>query len=269
MSEELKNPFRENQERRIAAEAEKSEIQREEAMLSLLQKHSDNADADRQNEASHEKVERQSWLKQRAIAKAQLKTAQRLNSVTCLSALFAFLSFMGVAVSIWFSRNATIESQRAWVFLKTFDANPVTDKSGAVVAWEINPRFENSGSTPTKNLITYVDVAFNKIDPTTFPPDLHPERIGRGTLIGPKTTSAVTGAIALNGALKSAAQGKLFVWGWVEYNDVFEHTPCHRMRFVNNVVVLGDLTKVPPPANPVLRFPSFPAFNESDDNCTH
>jgi hypothetical protein len=148
MSEVPKDPIREKQERRIAAEAKKREIEREEAILTLLQEHADKTDQDRDSEASHKKVERNSWRRQAAIAKLQLKKAKCLNKITAIGAVFSLASAIGVITSVWITRISVIESNRAWIAIPR--TTPVIDRQTYAIHFEMN--YTNVGKGPALNL---------------------------------------------------------------------------------------------------------------------
>jgi hypothetical protein len=178
------------------------------------------------------------------------------------------------------SRNAFIASNRAFVFLSSFDASPVVDKNGEITDWAISYIFENTGNTPTKKLVTGGNTGetlnLNMI--TTFPTDIAtdrsgiPGRITTGAIIRPHATSTTEGFILSIDEIQRIADRKdrLFLWGWAEYNDVFAHTSCHRVRYMDELLIEGDFRKVPNSgaASP-LKFAVRGNFGDPDDHCTH
>ena len=56
-------------------------------------------------------------------------------------------------------------------------------------------------------------------------------------------------------------QGRVLVWGWVEYDEVFGNSPRHRTEFCYQLVVTGS------PASWV-GFSQYRAFNGADEDCT-
>ena len=92
------------------------------------------------------------------------------------------------------SRDAFITSNRAFVFLSKFDLNPIVAPNGNIVGWEVNPIFENTGPTPTKNMIIKINSQLNAVPPPNddFPPDLPGPR-NLGALIRPHATTTTQG----------------------------------------------------------------------------
>ena len=56
-------------------------------------------------------------------------------------------------------------------------------------------------------------------------------------------------------------QGRVLVWGWVEYDEVFGNSRRHRTEFCYQLVVTGS------PASWV-GFSQYRAFNGADEDCT-
>lgn len=155
MSEVPKNSFRENQERRIAAEAQKREEKRAEAQLTLLQEEANNTAEDRQSEERHEEIERHNWAEQAVIGAAQLKATQRANCITATAVIVGALSAIGVILSVIAAREATIEANRAWIgFVQMVDPqsmNPpyVLQKGGGI---PIDLKYRNMGREPARDI---------------------------------------------------------------------------------------------------------------------
>jgi hypothetical protein len=172
------------------------------------------------------------------------------------------------------SRQSFIGGNRAFVFVHSFDANAVTDAAHQVVGWEINVVLENTGNTPTQKLVVKINNEFNASDPPQdeFPPDLEATKYDSIAVIRPRATSTTSDVKLKLDQIQDVLDGrsKFFIWGWAEYNDIFESTPCHRMRFMDTLQVVGDFRKVKQPGegNP-LRFAVVGRFNDPDDHCTH
>jgi CHASE3 domain sensor protein len=107
MSEVPKNPLREKEEHRIAAEAKKREEKRAEAQLSILQEQATKADQQRQTEERHKQIERHNWTQQAIIGTAQLKAAKRLNCITIAAVIVGFVSAVAVIASVIAARSVS------------------------------------------------------------------------------------------------------------------------------------------------------------------
>jgi hypothetical protein len=201
-----------------------------------------------------------------------------LTGVVALTGVLGVIIFNGQLTAMQQatqdSREAFITSNRAFVFLSKFDLIPVVAADHtSVVAWEINPVFENTGGTPTVNLMIKINSQLVATDPPTdeFPPDYEDEPINIGTVIRPRATATVRGpTIPVEHIDMIAAKSqKFFIWGWAEYKDIFKGTSCHRIRFLNTMVPSGNYRARPGSEGMPLRLILVGRFNEPDDNCTH
>jgi hypothetical protein len=135
-----------------------------------------------------------------------------------------------------------LSTQRAFVFINQFETHVIRDYL------IILPKWENSGTTPTKKMTNWVSwKIFTGAPPSDYDfPDLDnagnplpSRREGLIFSIGPKATKfSETLKIPIN-LVEQVGDGKarLFVWGRAEYNDVFENTPPHHTEFCNEVII--------------------------------
>lgn len=171
------------------------------------------------------------------------------------------------------SEQTLIATERAYVFVKAIRHEPIIDTVSArhfVRAWNFIPVFENSGSTPTKHSIMHVSFAIeNEGLPDAFQfPDLWlegmPKRYSR-FFIGPKAEKW-SAPIEIHTVDLEAVKNRgkrIFIWGWIDYNDVLKGTARHRTEFGLELFVKGD------PAIPTasFTFQEFRDFNGADDDC--
>lgn len=134
------------------------------------------------------------------------------------------------------SRNSLESTQRAFVFIKTFEVRNIPDPKKLIIL----PQWENSGDTPTKNMLNHVNWAYFEHDlPDDFDfPDFSGEE-RTPTLIGPHATQ-YTSPLEIDAQhIDSVIAGKqrIYIWGWAEYDDVFSATSRHRTEFCNEVLV--------------------------------
>ena len=129
---------------------------------------------------------------------------------------------------------------RAFVFLEDFDVSKSTLHRGGGMHFftrlTIRPRWRNSGDTPTRNLIIWVN---SKVVPGDLPDDFdYPSvPISLRTVIGPKSTEWSAPIIYKDFPATSAARDTtpcFYIWGRADYNDVFSDVPrftkfCYRM----------------------------------------
>jgi hypothetical protein len=171
------------------------------------------------------------------------------------------------------SERTAIRELRAYVSVKeilmqqfrgldTMGAHGVI--AGPVQNHRISVILENGGKAPTRKAIVNVNYELRDNDlPNDFDfPDgrlIEPAAIGAGGTFG---TPAFF--ISNSGAAEIVAKRKrLFIWGWIDYDDVFEGTPRHRTEFCFDV----SPDEVPDKGNTYLRFPTHGRFNGIDGDC--
>jgi hypothetical protein len=168
--------------------------------------------------------------------------------------------------------NSMILNERAYVFVKTLEIGPVGD--GVSIA----PQWGNSGTTPTKDMLNWVSwKKFKGTIPADYGfPDLGDDGKpmtspvkGTPLFVGPGATIYGQGFYIPRSMVEEVARGdsQYFVWGWAEYNDVFEGTRRHRTKFCNEVKF--DQTGLDPGGKPVFSiwFPICSRGNCTDDEC--
>jgi len=138
------------------------------------------------------------------------------------------------------SKDALISVQRAFVFIRSFETVVVNQE------FRILPQWENGGSTPTKNARNYVSwKSFVGSPPTDYNwPDIgadgNPLTAAPAVndfFVAPKGTkyaAILPVPISIIEAVKSGQQ-RLFVWGWINYHDIFGHD--HRTEFCVEITV--------------------------------
>lgn len=216
MSEVPKNPQREKEERRVATEADKRKEEREVSLLALLKEQTNKANNDRGNETSHEKVERLSWRRQSAISILQLREYRRLNCLTLLAVVFAFVSAIGLIVSISRTRSQARIDQRAWVaptdekFLKTSAGDPY-----------VAVNFMNTGKTFALKSSAWIDHKFSLKEIPDF--DDQTKTTNSGTYAPNGSGSISFAEHPMNAQIIPLIQNGsvLYVYGTIWYEDVF------------------------------------------------
>lgn len=109
--------------------------------------------------------------------------------------------------------------------------------------WRFRAHWTNSGNTPTRQLLSYVNV---EIRDTPLPDDyafaIDPAVVRIPTFIGPKAAIVSAPKDISADDLLAVQQGTkhLYVWGVVNYRDVFPDTPDRVTRFcIHAVAVMG------------------------------
>jgi|GEM_PF-2031015 hypothetical protein len=139
------------------------------------------------------------------------------------------------------AEKAMVSSQRAFVFVKRFDVI----KDNGPHKLSIIPEWYNNGSTQANYLLTCVNGKYFPFleypegipDDYTFPDlgeredwpmDHPPKSVIYGSPLN-FSEEIVNDVIA--------GLGCIYVWGWVEYNDIFDNTYRHRTEFCDEVVI--------------------------------
>ncbi|MDQ2955295.1 MAG: hypothetical protein M3R18_10285 [Pseudomonadota bacterium] len=199
-------------------------------------------------------------------------------------ALFLVLAFMFQGQWLWrilhatersahIANQALVAAQRAYVVFKEFNVNvtrvPPLDE---ISHCTIQPVWENSGTTPTRNGRTYVNWRYF---PGSIPSDFDFadfDEMGNRILayesysalvMGPKSKS-FSPAIAIDAStvrMVRELEGRVLIWGWAEYDDIFEDSTRHRTEFCYQMIVSGD------PPNSHIGFSQYRRFNGADEDC--
>jgi hypothetical protein len=161
-----------------------------------------------------------------------------------------FLATVGLwAATMLLVRDArkTAERQlRAYVHLKYFEVREIPSPWGVKGIHATIPTifltWENTGQTPTRNALSnsnWAAFADNIPNDFQFPDD--PDHGPFTGLLGPGQTQELNPRTIPIQILKEAAaqKAKIYVWGWIEYNDVFVNTRRHRTEFAARLEVTG------------------------------
>jgi len=165
------------------------------------------------------------------------------------------------------SEQHLISVERAFVYAKGHTVTAINDANGTTRTVALTIIWENSGSTPTRKAFNHLNVgSFTKElgnDFSFYDVQWGPEgRENTPIFLGPKAVLASNMAEIPMEELTDAAAGKahIYVWGWVEYDDIFVGSPRHRTEFCFKVSPV-DL------ATGKLRIDLHHAHNGADGDC--
>lgn len=169
--------------------------------------------------------------------------------------------------------EALMSAQRPYVFLKEIQVsltkNPINEE---IQTCTLQPVWENTGTTPTRNGRGHVSWKyFERSVPADFDfsdfDDLGNRILSydayRPLIVGPKAT-ALSPVISIEPAILRQVrdlQGKLLIWGWTEYDEIFPGAKRHRTEFCYQVAVSGS------PASHV-GFSQYHLHNGVDEDCS-
>jgi hypothetical protein len=165
------------------------------------------------------------------------------------------------------SRKNLEAVQRAFVFLKhTEIIAGKDDVSGKISEWRFRTTWENSGTTPTRNLEIYVGALrcpteLAKGHP--FPDSTNSKQIL--LVLAPKAIIwAHDLPIPVSVFQKAQATAShIYLFGRATYRDVFDDTPPQVTKFCMELIMHGD----PESANARIRMSSHFEHNCADEDC--
>jgi hypothetical protein len=137
--------------------------------------------------------------------------------------------------------------------------------------WTFYPVWENSSATPPRRLFMASSWSLFTPDmPENFEfPYLGQTPVER-TMVGPKTTTRGAQCVIPVAKLLEVYNGgdcKIYLWGWIEYEDVFADTDRHRTEFCMEVRVIGN-PEAPDPQTPIpFAYNLHSKHNGHDDEC--
>jgi hypothetical protein len=145
--------------------------------------------------------------------------------------------------SIAIARLGMISAQRAYVSTRSMAMVRIPIQ-GAFESISIQVRLQNTGETPTKNLLYHCSMKiFDGDIPDYFDfPNIDARPVAP-LFIAPKGAWMGTFMFNINhNTLITAIGGRrrIFVWGWADCNDVFHDTSRHRTEFCFEIVVSLD-----------------------------
>jgi hypothetical protein len=164
--------------------------------------------------------------------------------ILAIATVALVIATIGLVVMAILQSRDIRTTQRAFVFVKKFNLDVITvaDEPG----WWVSVEWENSGSTPTREFFNRINVKTFVEEPGsdyTFPDQPSGDAI-RG-MIGPKAIEHSAIAKIPFSVIEGVRtkQRRLFVWGWAEYDDIFDGAPAHRIEFCDELTV--DSTGMP------------------------
>jgi hypothetical protein len=179
--------------------------------------------------------------------------------------------------SVALSETSLITVQRAFVFMRGIETTTLVD---AVL---VSAQWENSGSTPARRCTNYINSIWQEDNlPEDFDfPDFDAEGnpVSAPALIpfsiGPRASwSSINLRIPI-GIIDQIRrkERRLFIWGWLDYDDFFPDTARHRTEFCQEFEIQAVATEPPTDAAPegkvsvMGRFMSYPRHNGVDEEC--
>jgi hypothetical protein len=131
------------------------------------------------------------------------------------------------------TQRALVLTQRATVIVGEPRAAWLRDASDRLVGCRLLVTWHNVGSTPTRNMIAAVAGQATERPPPRTSATPRADARQQPVIVGPNAavnSAYVNLPIGLVADILARRAYYLFA-GWAEYNDVFDHTPRHRVEF--------------------------------------
>lgn len=168
---------------------------------------------------------------------------------------------------------AMVATQRAYIVFREFQVN-VTRLSSIedIHNCVIQPVWENAGTTPTHNGRSRINWRyFDRAVPDDFDfadyddggTRVAGDELSLPIVLGPRGISFAPAIVVQGSTVRMVRemQGKVLIWGWAEYDDVFDNTRRHRTEFCYEMNVTGSST------SSHIGFSQYRRFNGVDEDC--
>lgn len=206
--------------------------------------------------------------------------AQKTVALNYVQIAIGAFTIIGLAFTVYYTREtakaavdatdiakrALHDLERPFVFVKELDwfyeENPQT---GVFYQGRLSVVLENSGSTPATRMTYSVNcghIAASDIETYNFD-DQTRNSVSKGVL-GPKAT-LTTASQRISAATVTQLMPNVdrwFIWGAIEYDDVFEGTARHRTEYCFEIRAREMANK-----NLFFWFPMHNRFNATDGDC--
>lgn len=155
------------------------------------------------------------------------------------------------------SRAYIAIGQPIWKTLMAEDLKKINGFSYSIL-------WENCGTTPARRCRSHAyQESFDGRIPDDFDyPDKPVDRVSEKSHIGPKKDyQSIVGVSVADAQAAERGEKHIFVWGWIEYDDIFPGTPRHRTEVcVELIISNGGRNCAPTITGP---------FNGADEDCHH
>jgi hypothetical protein len=166
-----------------------------------------------------------------------------------------------------------VDLQRALIVPVQFSCVTVIHggPDGPIRGYRVVPMLVNVGSTIAKRFVSIANyVLWDGPLPNDFayPDGAAPEE--SSAVIAPKVPNPIPIDILLEDIIAIRDKQKRgFIYGWVEYSDIFTATGLRRTEFCIEIEIVGNVMIQQPPNNPPLGFKTVGRYNAIDEDCVY
>ncbi len=167
------------------------------------------------------------------------------------------------------SRVALTSTERAFIVPDPIIAYPIFEEgTKTITSWQFRIVWRNVGRTSTQYMVNNSGLVirhFNK--PPVFQYIHKPIDTNINSFGGPDRTAALDKHSVIIDALNDtkASMISIYLWGWADYDDVFDSTPRHRTEVCVKIIVVGNPTN----ADCGFGYQLVGPFNGTDRECQH
>ncbi len=187
-----------------------------------------------------------------------------------LTVFYAARAAEAAAASARVAERSMVELERALVLPVGFRVDVLIGPRREVIGFKISVDVTNTGNTIAKKVVGTANiVVFDHVLPKDFrfPDRLAPDKsttaIGRGVQIVFPLDIAFQDIVDIQQKRRSG-----YVYGWLEYDDIFSATAKRRTEYCVEIEVIGDPTVIPEPSSsPNLAFKAYGPYNGTDEDC--
>jgi hypothetical protein len=167
------------------------------------------------------------------------------------------------------SARAVIDIQRALIVPTQFHSTAIV-RNDRVIAYRIAAVFENTGTTVARRFTGTANVVMWKGPlPEDFKYPDRMEAIAPNAFVAPRLKIPFPVDIAIQDLLDIMNKKmRGFIYGWVEYDDVFTSSARRRTEFCVEIEIIGNPLVVPSKGAPApLGFAGYGRYNATDEDC--
>jgi hypothetical protein len=146
---------------------------------------------------------------------------------------------------------------------------------GELSFFSVRLHVANSGRTAAINYAAFTNVVAIGMIPDDFRfPDARNQTEGF-SVVSPRSETYLPAIIPIQDAIAAYERRKrILVYGWIEYDDVFENSPRHRIEFCLELEFTIDPRTFPQfetgqPRIPVFNIKPYGGYNNYDDGCLY
>jgi hypothetical protein len=184
-----------------------------------------------------------------------VKSTLRQTSAIRRSAIASVQSARAARIAAEIAEHALVKTEPAFLFHRGVAIAAITGVDGHIRGWRFMLSWHNSGSTPAKGVLMNTGLYWvDKVDVVEDVADLPREFDFPDTYGFREPTDRVRLSIGPGGEIAGDPkdieiselerayhrQCRIFIWGWVDYNDIFPQTPRHRTEYCFEIVVSSD-----------------------------